>query len=217
MSLKSAHVPAAFLPPFEAAEPFVERLFGQFSREPDKGTVRVGGERYVLVRCESLYLAWFEAMADAFGEDAARQFIYNTAREIGRSDATAFSERMGVTDGVARLAAGPIHFAHAGWAFVDILDDSAPSPDDSYFLHYRHPNTFESEVVQARTGKVERATCLFSAGYSAGWCSEAFSIEVHGREISCTSCGDDHCEFIMAPSSKLAECEARVRGSWNPA
>lgn len=215
MTLKAANVPAAFLPPFEAAEPFVEKLFSQFSREPSKGTVRVGDERYVLVRCESLYLAWFEAMADAFGEDTARQFVYNTAREIGRSDSRSFSAKMGVTDGVARLAAGPIHFAHAGWAFVDILDDSAPATDQSYFLHYHHPNTFEAEVVRARGKTADRPTCLFSAGYSAGWCSEAFGVEVHGREIRCTACGDEHCEFVMAPSSKLDECESRVRASWS--
>jgi predicted hydrocarbon binding protein len=214
MPLKAVRVPAPFEPPFEAAESYVEKLFSDVVRRPEEGTIRVGGERYVLIRCESLYLAWFDAMADTFGDDVARQFIYNTAREIGRSDSAAFSAKLHVDDGVARLASGPVHFAHAGWAFVDILPDSAPATDDNYFLHYYHPNTFESEVVTRKGQRVDKCACLFSAGYSAGWCSEAFGIDVHGREIRCTARGEDHCEFVMAPAAKLDECETRVRAQW---
>jgi predicted hydrocarbon binding protein len=36
-----------------------------------------------------------------------------------------------------------------------------------------------------------------------GWCSAAFGIQVHGREIRCLARGDKTCEFIMAPSDKL--------------
>lgn len=131
--------------------------------------------------------------------------IYNTAREIGSNDAAVFAERLQVEDGVDRLAAGPIHFAHAGWARVEILDDSAPTTDERYYLHYYHPNTFESEVLQRKGRRASRPGCLFSAGYSAGWCSYAFNIEVHAREIQCLACGDEHCEFVMAHASRLEE------------
>jgi hypothetical protein len=85
--LKSVRVPEPFEPPFARAESYVEKLFDDMSRTPEEGVLRIGGQRYVLVRCESLYLSWFEAMAETFGEETARDFIYNTAREIGRSDA----------------------------------------------------------------------------------------------------------------------------------
>jgi predicted hydrocarbon binding protein len=210
MSLRTANVPEPFVPPFEKAEEYVSRLFEDFKRQPEKGTLHISGDRYVLVRCQSLYVAWFDAMAETFGEQTAREFIYNTAREIGRSDSAEFSKRLGVTDGVERLASGPVHFAHAGWAFVDILPDSAPAMDDTYYLHYYHPNTFESEVLASLGRKVERCACLFSAGYSAGWCSDAFGVEVHGREIRCTARGDDNCEFIMAPVAQLDAHEKRI-------
>ncbi|MEM6993071.1 MAG: V4R domain-containing protein [Myxococcota bacterium] len=212
MPLKAVRVPEPFAPPFEAAERYVEKLFTEFVRQPSEGTVHVGGDRYVMMRCESLYLAWFDAMAESFGEDAAREFIYNTAREIGRSDAQGFAERMGVTDALAKLSAGPVHFAHAGWAFVDILPDSAPATDESYYLHYYHPNTFESEVLGKQGRAVEHCACLFSAGYSAGWCSSAFNLEVHGREVACTARGDSHCEFVMAPADKLDAAQQRAQG-----
>lgn len=208
--LKSVSVPEAFEPPFEAAERYVEGLFAQMQRLPEEGAVRVGGQRYVLMRCESLYLSWFDALSETFGSETARDFVYNTAREIGRSDAADFAKRLGVTDGVERLSCGPVHFAHAGWARVKILPDSAPAQDDSYFLHYEHPNTFESEVLIARGKKASEPACLFSAGYSAGWCTDAFGIEVHAREVRCTAMGDPSCEFVMAPTSKLDELELRL-------
>ncbi|MEI8258449.1 MAG: V4R domain-containing protein [Deltaproteobacteria bacterium] len=203
-------MPAQFEPPFAAAEGFVEKLFASVDRRPEEGTIRVGGQRYVFMRCESLYLSWFDAMADAFGEETARDFIYNTAREIGRSDAADFSRRMKVESGIERLSAGPVHFAHAGWALVNIAGDSAPSPDGSYYLHYHHPNTFESEVLVRREKKVEKPACLFSAGYSAGWCSDAFNVEVHAREVRCIARGDQTCEFIMAPPERLDGYELRL-------
>jgi hypothetical protein len=210
--MSSFRVPEPFRPIFEKAEFYVQRRFNQVVRKPEEGTIHIGGERYVWVRCESLYLSWFERMAAAFGEEIAREFIYNTAREIGRSDSEAFAARMQVKAGVERLAAGPIHFAHAGWAFVDILADSAPATDDSYFLHYYHPNTFESEVSQRRGMKPKDCICHFSAGYSSGWCSAAFGVEVHGREIHCTARGDASCEFIMAPADRLNGHQQRLLG-----
>jgi hypothetical protein len=212
VAMSSYRVPEPFRPIFEKAEAFVQRLFADVVRKPEEGTIHIGGERYVWIRCESLYLSWFERMTAAFGEEAAREFIYNTAREIGNSDSVAFAERMKVPPGVERLAAGPIHFAHAVWAFVDILPDSAPATDDSYFLHYFHPNTFESEVSKRRGQKTGGCICHFSAGYSAGWCSAAFGVDVHGREIRCTARGDQACEFIMAPSGRLDAHQKKLLG-----
>ncbi len=210
--LKAVRVPPPLEPPFEAAEAHVEKLFEGVVRQPEEGTIRVGDERYVLVRCESLYLTWFDAMADTFGADHAQQFIYNTAREIGRSDSTAFAERLGLTDPVAKLACGPVHFAHSGWALVEIHEDSTPAPDETYFIHYDHPNTFESEVAAKKGRTTDECACHFSAGYSAGWCSAAFGLELHGREVRCLVKGDDRCEFIMAPADKLDHFTAKVLG-----
>jgi hypothetical protein len=208
--LKSVRVPEAFVGPFAQAERYVEDLFSKMERHPEQGALRIGGHRYVLMRCESLYLSWFDALAETFGEETARDFVYNTAREIGRSDAADFAKRLNVTEGIERLSAGPVHFAHAGWALVDIRPDSAPAPDDSYYLHYYHPNTFESEVLKAQGRTLSTSACLFSAGYSAGWCSDAFGLEVHAREIRCTAKGDSACEFIMTPAAHLDEREAAL-------
>jgi predicted hydrocarbon binding protein len=201
-------------PLFEQAETYVSQLFSTLVRRPEKGTVHVGDERYVIMRADSLFLAWFTALEQTFGAEIAREFIYNTAREIGRADSVAFAKKLGLTDPVAKLSCGPVHFAHAGWAFVDILDDSAPAPNEEYFIHYYHPNTFESEVLRARGAKPDKCACMFSAGYSAGWCSEAFGVELHGREVRCVARGEDNCEFIMACADRLDGHEHRLRATW---
>jgi predicted hydrocarbon binding protein len=212
---KSVCVPRHLEAPFEKAEAFVEKLFGSLERHPEEGTIRVGEQRYVLIRAESLYHTWFESLAETLGEDVAAESLYKTAREIGRSDSAAFSAELNVSDPLERLATGPVHFAYTGWAFVEILADSVPATDDSYFLHYFHPNTFESEVVVKLGHILDRCGCLFSAGYSSGWCSDAFRLEVHGREIRCVGRGDASCEFIMAPAAKLDEHEARLYSRWS--
>ncbi len=208
--LSSVRVPPSLAPAFEFAQALVRGKFSDLELAPEQGTIHVGGERYVLVRADSLYLAWYTALADTFGKEAATGFVYSTAREIGRNDCAAFSDKLDLSPGIARLACGPVHFAHAGWAFVEIYEDSAPATDESYFLHYSHPNTFETEVLRARGMDSETCACLYSAGYSAGWCSAAFSVEVHAREIRCLARGDELCEFIMAPESRLDEHTARL-------
>ena len=42
--LKSASVPKAFEPPFERAESYVEDLFADIERHPERGTLRIGGQ-----------------------------------------------------------------------------------------------------------------------------------------------------------------------------
>jgi hypothetical protein len=104
-----------------------------------------------------------------------------------------------------------VHFAYTGWARVEIDASSRPAPDDSYYLEYTHPNTFESETWKKQGRATAKPVCVFSAGYSAGWCTEAFGVDVHAREVVCVAAGDRECRFVMAPWSKLDEHEASVR------
>ncbi|NTV53569.1 MAG: hypothetical protein HGA76_11240 [Candidatus Firestonebacteria bacterium] len=208
---KSVQVPGPFVPLFEVAEKYVDGLFKEFKHQPEKGTLHIGQERYILVRGESLFVTLFEQLENSFGPEQAQEFIYNMARIIGKSDAEAFTRTRNITDPNERLSTGPVHFAYSGWAFVDILPSSRPSPDANYFLHYRHPNTFESEIYKRKSKTAEHPICFFSAGYSAGWCSVAYGLEVHAREIRCTAKGDAVCEFIMAPFDKLDEYEIQYK------
>ena len=74
----------------------------------------------------------------------ADNLLYDLAHAIGKADARSFQQKMAVSDPIANLSAGPIHFAFSGWAFVDISAESRPSPDEDYVLFYDHPFSFES-------------------------------------------------------------------------
>jgi hypothetical protein len=206
----TARVPEPFVPLFDAAESYVRAHFEQLERRPERGTIHIAGERYVLVRAASLTTGFMEVMRDVIGEAEALKFWYRMARVIGRDDARAFCEARNLTDGPARLSTGPIHFAYSGWARVEIDDRSRPASDDTYYLEYTHPNTFESETWLARGVRATTPVCVFSAGYSAGWCSESFGLDVHAREVRCVAAGDFECRFVMAPWDKLDAHAAEV-------
>lgn len=206
---KTADVPPQLAATFDLAEDYIRRRFENLDHRPEKGELRVDGDRYLFVRAESLYIGLCDGFVQRFGEEVAFELIYTMAWEIGSSDCDTITSRMGASDPMQRIAAGPTFFAFNGWARVELLGDSDPSVP---FLHYRHPNTFESETLDKRGDvRIDGPACFFSAGYSAGWVSRALGTELQAKEIACRSQGAHSCEFVMGESSRLDELEALVR------
>lgn len=212
---RAALGPGELVDLFARARDYVERRFDNFERNPDQGWIRVDGERYVLVRCEGLYLGLFDGMSRRFGDEAAFEMIYVIARDIGHSDCEALCSRLGGADSsITCVAGGPPFFAFNGWAAVELLPDTKISDGDDCVMHYLHPNTFETEVLAKRADiNVKAPACLFSAGYSAGWGSAAMDREMHAREIACVACGDPCCEFVMAPKDQLEDRIAEIKAA----
>ncbi len=203
MTLETAKVPEPFVPLFEQAEKVVRKYFESMEMDPTKGVINIAGDRYILMRGESVSTMFIDHMRTVMGEEQALNFLYGFAKVIGKSDAKAFHEKMDLKDPVHKLSAGPVHFSFSGWAFVDIHADSNPSPDENFFLKYDHPNTFEAVSYLKQGREIDHPVCVFSAGYSAGWCSESFGIELDAREVLCRAKGDDVCHFLMAPPLKM--------------
>ena len=208
---------------FDRAEDAVAAFFRDRVADPERGTIEIRGERYVLVRAASLSLEFFDLVRSQYGDarrdeaDAfSRSILFDLAHAVGKSDALKLQAKMKLDDPMTRLSAGPVHFAHAGWASVDILPESRPSPDRDYCLVYEHPSSFESD---AWSGEGRRATfpvCIMNAGYSSGWCEESFGIPLVASEILCRGKGDEACRFVMAPPDRIEE---RIAGyvARNPA
>ncbi len=207
---KTVRVPEAMAPLFLQAEALVSGYFQARQDLPEQGTIEVFGQRYVLVRAASLSVEFFSLVRELYGEgreeeaDAfARNLLFDLAHAIGRADARAFHARMGLEDPIAKLSAGPVHFAHTGWAFVDISPDSRPSPDENFYLLYDHPYSFESEAwLQSGQGR-ESPACIMNAGYSSGWCEASFDVNLVACEVLCRAKGDPCCRFIMSPPARL--------------
>lgn len=212
MTLKSVKVPPHFEGLFEQAETDVGNYFKKLNLKPENGTIDINGERYLLVRAESMSVMFLEfirnmypSIDDQAAITAVSKMLYDMAKSFGRSDAKHFHNKINVEDPVRKLSTGPVHFAHTGWAFVDIHAESSPSPDENYYLQYDHPYSFEADSWINSHKKTTFCTCFMSAGYSAGWCETSFGIQLDAKEILCRAKGDTYCRFIMSQPFRLEE------------
>jgi len=208
--LNTVTVPESLAPIFLKAQDYVSRYFQNRKENPKQGQIEISGERYVLVRAASMSKEFLDLVTSLYqdrGEKEARTvafgFLFDMAHAIGKADARSFYAKMGVSNPLDKLSAGPVHFAHTGWAFVQIFPESHPTPDENYFLIYDHPFSFEANTWMKSGEKTDFSVCIMSAGYSSGWCEESFGIPLVAVEIECRAKGDDHCRFLMAPPSKI--------------
>ena len=179
--MKTVRVPDGMSELFARAEEVVSRFFSERVDDPTRGTIQIHGERYVLLRAAALSVEFFDLVRSLYGEERreeadefARAILFDLAHAVGRTDAENFHEQMQLSDPIAKLSAGPVHFAHAGWAFVDILPESRPTADDEFCLIYDHPYSFESDAW-VRAGRSSTfPVCIMNAGYSSGWCEASF-------------------------------------------
>jgi signal transduction histidine kinase/ActR/RegA family two-component response regulator len=221
MALETVRVPVEMQAVFEAAEEVVSLYFRDRRDMPERGTIEVFGERYVLVRAASLSVEFFSLARDLYGpgrepeaDEFARNILFDLAHELGRSDAQAFHAKMGLHDPIARLSAGPVLFSHTGWAFVDISGESRPSPGPDFYLLYDHPYSFESDAWLRTGRKPEFPVCIMNSGYSSGWCEESFGVKLVAAEVLCRARGDTSCRFVMAPPDKIeTHVEAFIEGA----
>jgi diguanylate cyclase (GGDEF)-like protein/PAS domain S-box-containing protein len=214
--LSTVSVPPGIAPAFLKAQEYVARYFQDRVHRPDEATISIAGERYVLLRAASMSVEFVELVMSLYPErgpiearSVANNLLFDLAHAIGKADARRFHEKMGVSDPIERLSAGPIHFAFSGWAYVDIHPESRPSPDEDYFLIFDHPFSFESHAWLAKGRTSDVPVCIMNAGYSSGWCEESFGVPLVSAEIECVAAGGAHCRFIMAPPSRIEEHLAR--------
>lgn len=208
--LNTVRVPEQFNPLFQKAQEYVSKYFSQKTEDPSKGTIEIFGERYILVRAASMSVDFFDTIRNLYRSEGkeeainiARSILFDIAHTIGKMDARNFHKKMNLTDPIEKLSAGPVHFAHSGWAFVDISPESNPSPDENYCLIYDHPFSFESDAWMRTGRQAEFPICVMNAGYSSGWCEESFGVTLVASEIMCKAKGDQACRFVMAHPSRI--------------
>lgn len=203
-------VPEPFSEIFKKAEKNVAEYFSDAYNLAENGEIVISGERYILIRSAALSYEFLDIIKELYSqngeEEAVRignNFLFDIGHVLGRKDAKAFHDKMKMTDPIQKLSAGPVHFAYTGWANVEILPESNPVPNESFFLKYHHHNSFEAQSWKKAKRKTEKPVCIMNSGYSSGWCEESFGMALTAVEISCEACGDENCTFIMAPPNKI--------------
>ncbi len=212
---KYVKCPETFEPLFVQAEKDMTSFFSELKREPENGTISIQGERYVLARATTFSVQLKVILEKEYGRLAAEKIAYDLGRAAGTQDAEFFIDKLGLEKGPAALSAGPVHFAYAGWAFVDICPESKPTTDENYFLIYDHPYSFEANSYIAEKKTMERPVCHMNAGYSSGWCQVAFGVDLVAKEISCRARGDDRCIFVMAPPDRINDYVVEMKEEYD--
>lgn len=207
---RTVKTPKNIEPIFDKAEKIVGDYFKSLTLQPGKGTIEINNDSYVLVRASALSHEFFHTIKNLYknrGEEEAsgvgKNFLFDIGHVLGMEDAKRFHEKMKLKKPIEKLSAGPVHFAHAGWAFVEILPESHPTPDENFFLKYNHPYSFEADSWIKNKVRSKEPVCTMNAAYSSGWCQESFGIPLTAVEITCRAKGDKNCTFIMAQPNKI--------------
>jgi signal transduction histidine kinase/CheY-like chemotaxis protein/predicted hydrocarbon binding protein len=208
--LWAATVPPSLYDVFVRGQRYVQRFFASRTEDPAHGTITIAGERYILVRAASMSVEFFDLVASLYrdkGKDAAysvaKNILYDLAHSIGCADAKVFQARMGVTDPVERVSAGPVHFALSGWAHVVTYEESNPVASEDHYAFYDHVNSFEADAWIKRGTRADAPVCVMGAGYSSGWCEECFGVSLVAVEVECRAMGDPRCRFLMASPKQI--------------
>lgn len=210
--LKTVNVPKQFEEIFQKAETTVGTFFENREIDVGKATIKISGERYLLVRASSLSVDFFECVMGLYRDkdkreavNTTRQLLFDISHAIGMKDAEHFHKKMNLREPIDKISAGPIHFAYTGWASVKMDPDSHPSPDENFLLLYDHPFSFEADAW-IKAGKTsDFPVCFMSAGYSSGWSEQSYGIPLVAVELTCRAKGDDTCHFIMAHASHIQD------------
>src|SRR5688572_5374797 len=104
--LNTVRVPEKFAPLFELAQSYVTRYFADQKSAPERGTLEISGQRYMLVRAASMSVEFHDMVRSYYREDqeaaaVAHALLFDVAHAMGLADAKAFAERMNVTDPIA--------------------------------------------------------------------------------------------------------------------
>lgn len=150
---KTVIVPEPFKEIFKNAEDIVRSYFTDSRKSAENGEIVISGERYILLRSASLSYEFLDVFKEFYSNHSAEEatrignnFLFDIAHVLGKEDALAFHKKMKLTDPVEKLSAGPVHFAFTGWANVEILEESNPSPDENFYLKFYHHNSFEAQA-----------------------------------------------------------------------
>ena len=207
---KYVKCPDAFAPLFEMSENMLTPIFKNFRRSPEEGTITISSERFVLYRGESMAIALKEQLSSVLGSSAG-VVIYQIGKAAGAADAKYYFKKTGTQDVILRLAMGPTSFALNGYANVTILPETSPTPDDDFLLVYDQLNSYEADAHIKAGISSKSPVDFFTVGYSAGWCTESFGVQLEAKEITCKAMGDPQCRIVIAPPRRIRERVKEIR------
>lgn len=175
-----------------------------FARNPHRAQVFIGGLRHALIPTHVLSRELPQEIDELIGTKASHLVMSRLGRLTGRAHAEAFfaERQIGPDERVFRTMCGPMYFAWAGYADVDLLVTDF-SMDDSFAVLWESDNSFGAS--EALHDGDRGRSCAMQAGYAAGWCEVASGLALETREIACRAEGVSHCRFLIAPAASFEQ------------
>eukprot|EP01114_Cavostelium_apophysatum_P016077 TRINITY_DN4514_c0_g1_i1.p1 TRINITY_DN4514_c0_g1~~TRINITY_DN4514_c0_g1_i1.p1 ORF type:complete len:1126 (-),score=268.47 TRINITY_DN4514_c0_g1_i1:44-3421(-) len=161
----SIKVPRVVSQAFYEVERILDREFSQCCKQEEKGTIEIFGERYLLIRGNSLAKDFTGRMKENMLTDplvpkistpgAQYDFVEAKSAEfsgkvtfdigycIGKNDSEFFRNRMAGKSQMEIMAAGCIYLTYSGWASMEIRSNSSFDPNE-FFMHFKLSQSFEA-------------------------------------------------------------------------
>ena len=181
----------------------VKDYFSRLGAEPSKGYIHLAGGLYLLVRTQGLAKVYVR-FAKELGRAACNLLLYQLGYNIARDECRQVSSFYGIDSPLEKMVMGPLFFAYIGWGTVEILKANFVQSED-FVLLWEAPQSSYAKTYKEELGEAEHPVCYMLAGYSAGWCSEAFNLPLETREIFCSAAGSERCRFLTAHQTKIRE------------
>lgn len=203
--MRAAEVPPEMLSVFEKARDSVKGYFEALRLNPGRGRVEVDRDRFILARTDSLSHVLRGVLEDIYGEHGSDQLLYSFGKAVGRTEARKFADRFGLQDPMEKFGFGPTYFSFSGWAFVNLLYPTNPTPDETFLLLFANQQSFEAESYLLERKQTQKPICHITAGYLTGWCEEAFGIPLETRELFCSAKGEGLDLFLMTHRKRILQ------------
>jgi hypothetical protein len=178
-----------------------------FARDPHRAQVFIGGLRHALIPTHVLSRELPQEIDELIGVKASHLVMSRLGRLTGRAQAEAFfaERQIGPDEAMLRVICGPMYFAWAGYADVDLLLTDFRM-DEHFAVLWESNHSFSAS--EALSDGDRGRSCTMQAGYAAGWCEAASGLPLETREIACRAEGVSHCRFLIAPAANF---EQRMR------
>ncbi len=171
---------------------------------PDQGMVKLGSDRLLLFRLDSLAVLR-SLLFDQVGAGLARSILTRFGYRCGQGDFETLSKLYEWDTEQDQLGAGPVMHMWEGIVHVEVKHLEFNRDGGKFLMRGIWRNSYEADVHLRELGRSDEPVCYSLTGYACGYSSSFFGAPVLTVETKCVAMGDDHCEFEIRPSDEWDE------------
>lgn len=137
---------------FTKAQDTIDYFFSTAVLLPDKGIIKIGNARYLLIRGASLSSELFEVLNQTalnFDPQMAADYVYDWSYSVGISDAAFFkqNEFLATLKSIREIIAGVlVQMSYEGWCFANVHRVSVSEDSKKFCLEFHSVRCVEANM-----------------------------------------------------------------------